>query len=194
MHDALTTARFLLSESEPSRLGPCAAEVAFIGRSNVGKSTLLNAICRKPLARVSNTPGRTRTINVFLIGADRWVVDLPGYGFATGPESEREGWAAMIEGYLKGRPSLKMIFVLIDAKVGPTRLDLQTLKWLESHGLPWRPVATKADQVKPSRAAAQRRDVAHAAGLEPESLAWVSADKGVGLGELRAEVSALLGL
>ena len=194
MHDALATARFLLSESDPARLGPCAAEVAFIGRSNIGKSTLLNALCRKSLARVSSTPGRTRTINVFVIGADRWVVDLPGYGFAAGPEAEREGWAAMIEGYLKGRPSLKMIFALIDAKVGPTKLDLQTLKRLESHGLPWRPVATKSDQVKPSRAAAQRRDVAHAAGLEPESLAWVSADKGLGLPELRGEVSALLGL
>src|SRR6185369_16248007 len=105
---------------------------------NVGKSSLLNALCRKPLARVSNTPGRTRTINVFVIGADRWLVDLPGYGFATGPAEEREGWAAMIEGYLQGRPSLKMIFVLIDGKVGPTKLDLQTLKWLEEKGLPWR--------------------------------------------------------
>lgn len=85
-----------------------------------------------------------------------------------------------------------MVFALVDAKVGPTRLDLQMLKWLEAKGLPWRVVATKADQVKTSRADAQRRDVAHALGIQPEDLAWVSADKGLGMRELRAEAAALL--
>ena len=185
--------KYLLSETAPERLGPCAAEVTFVGRSNVGKSTLLNALCRKDLARVSNAPGRTRTINVFLAGRDRWLVDLPGYGYIEDRPAERSGWGAMIEGYLTGRPTLRMVFVLIDAKVGPTRLDLQMLKWLEAKGLPWRAVATKADQVKASRAVAQRRDVAHALGLQPEDLAWVSADTGLGVRELRAETAALLG-
>ena len=81
---------FLLSETEAKRLPEIGGEAAFVGRSNVGKSSLLNALCRKDLARVSNTPGRTRTINVFTAGKDRWLVDLPGYGFAKGKREERD--------------------------------------------------------------------------------------------------------
>ena len=192
MPQPLETVAYLLSETDPGRLAPSVAEAAFIGRSNVGKSTLLNAVCRKDVARVSNQPGRTRTINVFTLGRDRWLVDLPGYGFAVGPEAERAGWGPMIEGYLQGRPSLRMVFTLIDAKVGPTKLDMQMVAWLEASGLPWRPVATKADQVKSSRAQARRREAAHALGLQPADLAWVSAQDGLGMSELRAEVAAVL--
>jgi len=188
----LETATYLLSETDPARLAPCLAEVAFIGRSNAGKSSLLNAMCRRDLARVSKTPGRTRAINVFQVGPDRWLVDLPGYGFALRSEDERAGWGPMIEGYLKGRPSLRMIFTLIDAKIGPTRLDLRMAAWLDSHELPWRAVATKADQVKKSRARARRSEAAAALGLEPEDLAWTSAQDGCGLRELHNEVVALL--
>ena len=188
----LETGAYLLSETDPGRLAPCAAEVAFIGRSIAGKSALLNAVCRRDMARVSKTPGRTRAINVFQVGQDRWLVDLPGYGFAVGTEAERAGWGPMIEGYLKSRPSLRMIFALIDAKVGPTRLDLRMVEWLQSYDLPWRPVASKADQVKKSHAQARRREAAHAMGLQPEDLAWVSAQDGSGLRELRNEVVALL--
>lgn len=193
MTQPLDGVKFLLSETDPGGLGPCPAEVTFVGRSNVGKSSLLNAVCRKELARVSSSPGRTRTINVFEAGRDRWLVDLPGYGFAAGPQAERDGWGAMIETYLTGRPGLRMVFALVDAKVGPTKLDLAMLKWLQAKGLPWSAVATKADQVKASRAAGQRRDAAHAMGLQPEDLAWVSAQEGLGLRELRGAVAALLG-
>lgn len=189
---SLDDAKYYISETDPRRLGPSLAEITFVGRSNVGKSTLLNAICRKDLARVSNTPGRTRTLNVFLVGKDRWLVDLPGYGFARGPREERAGWGPMIENYLTGRPTLKMVFCLIDAKVGPTKLDFEMLDWLDSKGLPWRAVATKADQVQSSRAVLHRRDIARAMDLEPERLAWVSAQKNIGVRELRAEAAALL--
>lgn len=192
MPQPLEAVEYLFSETDPSRLTECASEVAFVGRSNVGKSSLLNAVCRKEVARVSNTPGRTRAIVVFKAGHDRRLVDLPGYGYAAGPESEREGWGPMIEGYLRGRPSLRMIFALIDAKVGPTKLDLQMLRWLDAEKLPWRPVATKADQVKASRVQAHRRDAAHALGVQPPELAWVSAHEGLGMKELRAEVTNLL--
>jgi len=187
MSKLLEKVRYLLTETTPERLGPCAAEVAFVGRSNVGKSTLLNAICRKNLARVSSSPGCTRAINVFLAGDDRWLVDLPGYGFAEGRPQERAGWGPMIESYLTGRPTLRMVFLLIDAKVGPTKLDMQMVRWLAAQKLPWRVVVAKADQVKTSRVVTQRRAVAHALGLQPEDFAWVSARKGLGVLELQAE-------
>ncbi|MFA5139576.1 MAG: ribosome biogenesis GTP-binding protein YihA/YsxC [Elusimicrobiota bacterium] len=185
--------RFLLSETDPDKIAPCLAEVAFVGRSNVGKSSLVNAVCGKDVARVSSLPGRTRTITVFQICRDRWLVDMPGYGFVHGNPSIKAGWGPMIEGHLTSRPSLRMVFVVVDAKVGPTALDEQLLVWLRSVSLPWRIVATKVDKVPRSRVAAQRRDVARALGLRAEQIAWVSSETGLGIGELQAEVVSLLG-
>ncbi|HJV22770.1 MAG TPA: ribosome biogenesis GTP-binding protein YihA/YsxC [Holophagaceae bacterium] len=195
MAQPLHDARFLTSASTVNTLGVCHAEVAFIGRSNVGKSSLLNALThQKTLARTSKTPGRTRLINVFLTGPDRWLVDLPGYGFAVGPVKEKATWQAMIEGYLRGRKTLRMIYVLVDAEVGPTKLDLQVVEWLSDIQLPYRIVATKADQVKPSRALTRRKELSGALGLHPTDIAWVSADKGTGIVDLRKEVAAMLDL
>ena len=195
MAQPLKDARFITSASSVNQLGTAHAEVAFVGRSNVGKSSLLNALCfQKSLAKTSKTPGRTRLINIFLTGTDRWIVDLPGYGFALGPAKERATWQAMIEGYLTGRKTLRMVYVLVDAEVGPTKLDHQMVDWLRSVDLPYRIVATKCDQVKPSRQLAQRRDVAADLGLQTGDIAWVSAEKGTGIPDLRMEVAGMLSL
>ena len=191
--EPFANAKFVISESDSERLPHYPAEIAFVGRSNVGKSSLINALFRKDLARTSSTPGRTRTINVFSASPEAAVVDLPGYGFAQGPAAERAGWGGMIEGYLTRRPGLRMVFLLIDAKVGPTELDRQMVVWLQGARLPWRGVATKADQVKRSQAPARRRDAARALGLLADELAWVSVDEHFGVKELRAEASSLLG-
>ncbi len=194
MSRALNALSFHVSETDPSRLGPSAAEVAFVGRSNSGKSSLINALCRNDVARVSGTPGRTRTINVYAAGKERWVVDLPGYGFAVGSAESRAGWGAMIEGYLSTRATLRAVFVLIDAGIGPTELDIRMLDWLRSRGLPWTVIAAKADRVKPSQTVARRRDAAAALRAAPEALRWVSAKEGTGLRELHGEVAGLLGV
>jgi len=195
MAQPLHDIQYLISAADVKQLGVCHAEVAFVGRSNVGKSSLLNTLANhKQLARVSKTPGRTRLINVFLTGADRWIVDLPGYGFAKGPAAERDKWQAMVEGYLTGRETLRMVYVLVDAEVGATKLDHQMIDWLRHVEIPCRIVATKCDQVKPSRQLAQRRDVATSLMLQPTDIAWVSSLKGTGIPELRMEVAGLLNL
>lgn len=188
----LNNVRYLISETNPLNLGPSVSEVCFVGRSNVGKSTLINALCGHTIARVSRTPGRTRMINVFTVGQDRWLVDLPGYGYAEVPKNERREWGPMIEGYLTGRPTLRMIFTLIDAQVGPTKLDIQMHEWLVSLGLPWKIVATKADQVRPSQTAKQRQALVRLFGLEQKDAAWVSAREGTGMPALKLEVARLL--
>lgn len=191
----LMDVRFLKSATDVSQLGACHAEVAFVGRSNVGKSSLLNALARrKHLARASKTPGRTREINVFVTGPDRWIVDLPGYGYAKVPAKQRHAWLGMLEGYLATRDTLRVIFVLVDAEVGPTPLDHQMIEWLQSVDRDYRVVATKSDRVKPSRQIAQRRDVAAALGLMPPDIAWVSSSTGTGIDELRREVTEILDL
>jgi len=191
----LGRARYLATHMDAGELGPSSAEVAFVGRSNVGKSSLLNALCyQQKLARVSQTPGRTRSINVFEAGEGRWLVDLPGYGFAIGAKAERQKWSGMVEGYLKGRRNLSKILLVVDAEVGPTKLDLQMLEWLKEMQRPFRVVATKSDKVKPSRALTRRTELARAFGLHANDVYWVSSSKGYGLEDLRKDVSELLGV
>jgi len=188
---------FILSGDDVAKLPSTSAEVAIVGRSNVGKSSLINAIGnRKNLARVSKTPGRTRLLNLFSIteaGADgRAIMDLPGYGYAAAPKQIRDGWQTMIEGYLTERESLTMIVVLVDGEVGPTKLDLQMLAWLRSLGLPHTVVATKHDKVKSAKRAKRKKELAAGCELEPRDVVWVSAAKGTGIDRLRSLVRSWL--
>jgi GTP-binding protein len=171
------------------------AEIALVGRSNVGKSSLINALAnRKQLARVSNTPGRTQLINLFTLPSGATVVDLPGYGFAAVPTREKATWQPMIEGYLLGRESLQALLLLVDGEIGPTKLDLQMMEWCYANSIPTVIVATKSDKVRPSRLAGRKQQVARACRLEEADIFWASASKGTGLDQLRAQINTLLHL
>lgn len=180
---------FIQSASDLDQLPSSKSEVTVVGRSNVGKSSLLNALGnRKRLAHVSNTPGRTRLLNLFEIEGHGTFVDLPGYGFANAPGNMRASWQAMIEGYLLERENLRMVMVLVDGVVGPTKLDVQMLEWLRSVGLPHTVVATKHDKVKSSKRDARKKEVAKKCSLEEKDIVWTSSEKGVGIDRLRGLV------
>jgi GTP-binding protein len=181
--------RFLSSATRTSQLPDSDAEVAFVGRSNVGKSSLINALAnQKQLARVSNTPGRTQLINIFRHQGGGTLVDLPGYGYAKVPGRIRKDWQEMIEGYLLDREPLEMVFVLVDGEIGPTPLDVQMLAWLRDNDVPHTVVATKTDKVKSSQRQHRKRDLAAGCQLEPGDIVSVSAAKGSGLDQLRSLV------
>lgn len=185
---------FVSSATQAGQLPDTEAEVAFVGRSNVGKSSLINALAnRKQLARVSNTPGRTQLINLFRhTGGGGTLVDLPGYGYAKVPGHVRREWPEMIEGYLLDRDGLAMVFVLVDGAIGPTPLDQQMLAWLREHEIPHTVVATKMDKVKSSKRQKRKRDLAEGCRLETGDIVWVSAAKGTNIDQLRGLVVAHL--
>lgn len=126
-------------------------ELAFIGRSNVGKSSLINMLCnRQKLAKTSSTPGKTQTINHFLIDDTWYLVDLPGYGYAKVSKKMRDKWEEMIRLYLKKRETLYCVFVLIDSRIPPQKSDVEFINWLGENGIPLSIIFTKADKLKPT--------------------------------------------
>jgi GTP-binding protein len=173
--------RFLTSADDVSRLPDTPAEIAFIGRSNVGKSSLVNALGnRKDLARVAKAPGRTQLLNCFEVEGLGTLVDCPGFGYASAPVKVREGWQRMVETYLLEREQLTMVVLLVDGEIGPTKLDLEMLSWLRVNGVPHSVVATKHDKVRAAHRDKRKREVAAACNLEPGDITWVSAAKGTG--------------
>ncbi|MCU1503041.1 MAG: engB [Ilumatobacteraceae bacterium] len=184
---------FVMSAKRHTDLPAATAEIAVVGRSNVGKSSLLNALAnRRQLAKVSNTPGRTQLINLFVLPGGGSFVDLPGYGYAKVPQRERKTWQEMIEGYLLEREGLELVLVLVDGEIGPTKLDLQMLGWLHANSVPHTVVATKLDKVRPSKRSGRRQQLARACGLDPGDVMWVSAANGTGIDQLQSHVHALL--
>jgi GTP-binding protein len=184
---------FVTSAKRHSDLPATKVEVAFVGRSNVGKSSLINALAnRRQLAKVSNTPGRTQLLNMFVLPSGGAVLDLPGYGYAKVPGREKSGWQRMIEDYLLEREELALVFVLVDGEIGPTKLDVQMLDWLRASGVPHTVVATKLDKVKPSKLATRKKELAKGAELDPGDVMWVSAAKGTGIEDLASHVLMML--
>ena len=170
-------------------------EVCFAGRSNVGKSSLINALTgRKALARTSNTPGRTQEINYFALGDTRYLVDLPGYGFARAPVAVVERWQALLKAYLAGRPTLRRAFVLVDMRHGIKDVDHQIMDLLDRAAVTFQVVLTKADKIgtrdQESTLARTRAALARHAAAYPE-LIVTSSEKGGGIATLRATIATM---
>jgi len=187
---------FLVSAADENDLPPLGApEVAFAGRSNVGKSSLLNKLTgRKGLARTSNTPGRTRLLNFFGLGGQLILVDLPGYGYARASKTDIARWNKLTEGYLKGRSQLRRICLLVDARHGLKSNDEQVMEELDGAAVSYQIVLTKADKVKPGplrrlveeiQATVARHPAAHPVCLT------TSSETGAGIPELRAALATL---
>jgi GTP-binding protein len=175
------------------------AQVAFSGRSNVGKSSLINHVLgrtRTPIARVSQQPGKTQEINFYHVRAepaDFCLVDLPGYGYAKVPGALRDRWRPLISSFMKGSPSLAGVVQLIDIRHGPTDDDYNALDFLAELGVPALIVLTKADKLKPMRRAAAVPELAERLGVEADQVIAVSTLSGDGMGELLDTLGGLLG-
>lgn len=161
-------------------------EIALAGRSNVGKSSLLNRLLgRRRLARVSKTPGRTQTINFYRVNGSFYFVDLPGYGYARVSERIRRSWAPMVEGYLRGRQALRAVIMVVDARHAPTSLDQEMRGWLDAARIPHLVVLTKGDKVNRGARRQRRAMAASALGVQdPEDVLYFSATTGEGEREL----------
>ena len=171
-------------------------EICFAGRSNVGKSTLINALTgRKALARTSNTPGRTQEINFFTAADSHYLVDLPGYGYANAPLPVVEEWQRLLKKYLSGRRSLRRAFVLIDARHGVKSVDEEILSLLDSAAVTFQCVLTKADKIKTHEQEALLQQVRGALSKHPAAypeLILTSSEKGMGVETLRATIAGLI--
>jgi GTP-binding protein len=170
-------------------------EVCFAGRSNVGKSSLINALTgRKSLARASNTPGRTQEINYFALGPSRYLVDLPGYGYAEAPKPVVEKWQRLLKSYMSGRQTLRRAFVLIDTRHGVKAVDEEILTLLDRSAVTFQAVLTKADKVSAAEREATILQVRGALAKHPAAypeLVVTSSEKGDGIETLRAIIATL---
>jgi GTP-binding protein len=192
------TAEFRLGVVDLKGLPPAdRTEVCFAGRSNVGKSSLINALTgRAKLARSSAEPGRTRELNYFDIGEGRlYLVDMPGFGYAQVSKTQVAAWTKLIKSYLRGRPSLRRVFLLVDARRGLMDSDAETMDLLDGAAVPYQIVLTKVDKVP--KAEVEATALAVAAKLKKRGAAHpvvlqTSSEKGWGIPELRAEIVALL--
>lgn len=191
----VNTLEFLGGMASPRgwRPEPTLPEIAFAGRSNVGKSSLINRLLRRSkAARVSNTPGRTREINFFRVNDQFILVDLPGYGYARVSKDRKAEWKPMIEGYLRGTKQLRGIVQLLDIRHDPTNDDIQMLDFLTEVGVPTMIVMTKTDKLSKSQAAERIASIVASLGLDAEQVIPFSSVTGLGRDDLAESLLALL--
>ena len=176
---------------------PALPEVAFAGRSNVGKSSLINAVAgRKGLARASSEPGRTREVNLFVMEHGARLADLPGYGFARAGKGDTRKFQNLGRSYLRGRPNLKRVYLLIDARHGLKSTDDEALDALDTAAVSYQIVLTKADKIRPSEAASTAAATQKAVAKRPAAfprVAVTSSETGLGIADLRAEIAFAIG-
>jgi GTP-binding protein len=190
----ITSAEFITSVY-PQGKYPAAnyPEVAFAGRSNVGKSSLINTMVnRKGLARTSASPGKTQSINFYLINQAFYLVDLPGYGYARVPRQVQRQWSPLIEEYCRTRKKLRIVIVILDARIPPTPLDRALIQWLADLSLPTLIVMTKIDKLSKNKSVQARRQIAEGLAISPEVISPFSAHTGVGKKELWQRITQLL--
>ena len=176
----IRSAEFILSASSPWQFPPpTLPEIAFAGRSNVGKSTLINSLLnRKKLVKTSSTPGKTQLINFFNINDKFHFVDLPGYGFAKVPENVRKQWQRLIESYLQERESLRNVVLIVDSRHGPTAQDRQLKEWLDYYERPVLIVASKVDKLKRGQIQKNLKIIRQDLALDATPLTHSSLEKG----------------
>lgn len=168
-------------------------EIAFAGRSNVGKSSLMNTLIgRKAMVKVSARPGKTQGLNYFQIGNQCYLVDLPGYGYAKVPKGMKDGWQSLISSYLENRTTLKCVVVIIDIRHEAKAQDTQLLEWLRDQGIPCLPVYTKIDKLSGSARGKNAAILDRGHGLKPEDRVLFSAKTGQGRDELIAVLQGFL--
>jgi GTP-binding protein len=185
---------FFRAFNDAAQLPKNVSEVIFCGRSNVGKSSVINALTsQKNLARTSKTPGRTRSINVYSVSMGRWIIDLPGYGFARVRPQEKKLWQSMIENCIAQRKSRKTIYIIIDAYVGPTELDFDMAFWLHENKVKYKIVANKCDKL-PSSVGLDEvcQKAAGLFNIKEDDVFAVSAKKKNGFEKLKSDIDSFL--
>lgn len=184
----IRSAKFVTSATDCKKMEGGNPEIAFVGRSNVGKSSLINMLTKqKKLCKTSGTPGRTRLINYFLINDNMYFVDLPGYGYAKASKTEVDGWQSMIEPYLVENENLKCVAMLIDSRIEPTAQDKQMLKFLNYYQIPFVIIATKCDKFGKSQVKPQMQKLANSLGVGKDNIFPTSSETGYGRLDLLAK-------